>query len=40
MRLAARLGSITLMDTEGCPVLLATLWRDAPVVLAFVRHFG
>jgi hypothetical protein len=40
MRLASRLGSITLTDTEGRLVLLAALWRDAPVILAFVRHFG
>lgn len=27
-------------DTEGRDVRLGDLWRDRPVVLAFVRHFG
>jgi hypothetical protein len=25
---------------DGDDVPLKTLWRDGPVVLAFVRHFG
>lgn len=30
----------TLLDLEGRAVLLGDLWRERPVVLAFVRHFG
>jgi hypothetical protein len=28
------------LDEHGEVTQLATLWRDHPVVLAFVRHFG
>jgi hypothetical protein len=27
-------------DVEGRDVRLGDLWRDGPVVLVFVRHFG
>ena len=27
-------------DLDGREVALQELWRDKPVVLAFVRHFG
>jgi len=30
----------TVLDPEGCEVALDSLWKDRPVVLAFVRHFG
>lgn len=26
--------------SDGSDVTLAELWRDGPVVLAFLRHFG
>jgi len=26
--------------TSGAPIKLSALWRDAPLVLAFTRHFG
>ena len=29
-----------LTDENGTKVRLGDLWRDRPVVLAFVRHFG
>jgi hypothetical protein len=31
---------IELHDESGQPVRLSTLWRDRPLVLLFVRHFG
>ncbi len=35
-----KLDSLSVQDEQGQPVELATLWRDKPAVLAFVRHFG
>jgi peroxiredoxin len=29
-----------LLDVEGKPVRLSTLWQDQPLLLAFTRHFG
>jgi hypothetical protein len=29
-----------LLDDEGQPVHLSDLWRQRPLVLLFVRHFG
>jgi hypothetical protein len=40
MRIATKLAGIELADWEGQPVELSSLWRDAPVVLVFIRHFG
>jgi hypothetical protein len=40
MRLASRLSAIELSDWEGRRVRLGSLWRDRPVVLVFIRHFG
>ena len=34
------LADISVQDAKGQPVPLASLWRDKPAVLAFVRHFG
>ncbi len=34
------LASLTVQDEKGESIQLATLWRDKPAVLAFVRHFG
>lgn len=34
------LAKLTVLDEQGQSIELGTLWRDAPVVLAFVRHFG
>jgi len=36
----ARLSNITLPDQHGTPQRLGDLWRDQPVVLVFLRHFG
>ena len=40
MRLATRLSGIELEDFAGESVRLGSLWRDRPVVLVFIRHFG
>jgi hypothetical protein len=34
------LAEIELADHEGNPVRLAELWRDGPVVLVWLRHYG
>jgi hypothetical protein len=37
---ARALGDVVLLDDAGARVRLADLWRERPVVLAFLRHFG
>jgi hypothetical protein len=37
---ADSLADLKVQDAKGEPVVLGTLWRDKPAVLAFVRHFG
>jgi hypothetical protein len=37
---ADALAEMPVQDVRGEPVVLGTLWRDKPAVLAFVRHFG
>lgn len=32
--------NVALFDTNGHPVYLADSWREKPLVLAFLRHFG
>ncbi len=34
------LAKMTVQDEQGQAVELGTLWRDKPVALVFVRHFG
>lgn len=34
------LGDLTLLDADGNPHRIGDLWRDRPVVLVFLRHFG
>jgi hypothetical protein len=34
------LGDCVVKDLEDKDVRLGDLWRDGPVVLVFVRHFG
>jgi hypothetical protein len=36
----ATLSGTTLVDGTGAPHRLGDLWRDRPVVLVFLRHFG
>jgi len=40
VRTATRLSGIELSDWEGEPRDLAAYWRERPVVLVFIRHFG
>jgi hypothetical protein len=40
MRLATRLAPLELQDPDGNNVRLADLWREQPIVLVFIRHFG
>ena len=37
---ADRLAPIEVLDPEGRSVRLGDQWRDKPVVLVFIRHFG
>lgn len=37
---ADALGALTLLDDEGKPAKLSYAWREKPVVLAFLRHWG
>ena len=36
----AVLSVISLIDAAGEPHRLGDLWRDRPIVLVFLRHFG
>jgi hypothetical protein len=40
MPLATQLSRIELEDAEGAAWRLGAFWRERPVVLVFVRHFG
>lgn len=40
MHLATRLAPLTLDADSGESTALGDFWRDAPVVLVFIRHFG
>jgi hypothetical protein len=40
MRLATRLADVELSDWEGTPRTLGSFWKERPVVLVFIRHFG
>ena len=34
------LAKLTILDENGVPIEVGTLWRDKTAVLVFVRHFG
>lgn len=34
------MNDLTILDLDGQPRAIAELWRERPVLLAFVRHFG
>ena len=34
------LAEIIVQDTEGRDIRVGDLWRERPVVLVFVRHYG
>ncbi len=36
----AELGEIHLKDPDGRDVRLGDLWRDRPVVMVWLRHYG
>jgi len=38
--MAAALAAIRLDDVDGRSIELGWLWRDAPAVIAFLRHYG
>ena len=40
MSVASSLAKIDVLDVEGNKVNLGGLWKDNPVVLVFIRHFG
>jgi len=40
MRIATKLAGIELSDWRGEPCTLGSLWKQRPVVLVFIRHFG
>jgi len=31
---------LTVLDLEGAPCPLRSLWRQGPVVITFLRHYG
>lgn len=39
-RVSDALTRAEVLDTDGKPHLLGELWRERPVVLLWVRHFG
>jgi hypothetical protein len=39
-RIEPTLAELPLLDAEGNPRPLRTLWERQPAVLIFVRHFG
>ena len=40
MKVGSTLAGMQLEQDGGGPVSLESLWRDGPVILAWVRHFG
>ena len=40
MGIAERLAGMELLDADGRSVRLGSLWRERPIVLVFIRHFG
>ena len=32
--------NMRLLDVDGQPVRLGTLWKDEPVLLVWLRHYG
>jgi hypothetical protein len=37
---ANAIADIELLDVEGEPVRLGSLWEDGPAVLVWLRHYG
>ncbi len=38
--LSATLGAMELPDADGKPVQLGALWKERPLLLVHLRHFG
>lgn len=36
----AALSAVSLVDSDGASHRMGDLWREQPVVLVFLRHFG
>jgi hypothetical protein len=34
------LAKLVLVDDEGRPVRMGDAWKDRPVILTFLRHYG
>lgn len=39
-RVSEALGRVEIVDTDGKPHQMNELWRDRPVLIMWVRHFG
>jgi hypothetical protein len=37
---ASAVADIELLDVQGEPVRLGSLWEDGPAVLVWLRHYG
>ncbi len=37
---AHQLATITILDSDGAPVVVGSAWREQPALLVFIRHFG
>lgn len=35
-----QLAELSVQDVDGRPVRLASLWKERPAALIFLRHFG
>ncbi len=40
MYAAAALAPLEVLDLEGAPVRLGSLWEEGPAVIVFLRHYG
>ncbi len=40
MNVAAALAPLEVLDLEGAPVRLGSLWEEGPAVIVFLRHYG
>lgn len=38
--ISQRLAPIELHDWQGVPQRLGTYWKERPIVMVFIRHFG
>ncbi len=40
MNVAAALAPLEVLDLEGAPLRLGSLWEEGPAVIVFLRHYG